>query len=352
LAYFDIFYLPFDAGVLMTRQQWLWLFIWILIFFSIFCVWNKTKLLYKDLNSTESTIVTDNLYKKDINLNALINDDKSVKLSGVVSDKSIKEEIIDAYAKVFDDVKYDELLVQDDIKVDDYGVEMFENFAEDFSHFSSGSISYSGSLVEIDGTTENSVTNGAIAEKVSLLKERNIDVENHLQLEDKTPLDPPLVDDNEEKEDEDNQTDITKESDQNISKTQLKLMKIKRSEKLQKDINAIMKDKRVLFLYAKDVLTSGSKELVDKIIDLVKENNETIIEIGGHTDSDGTRKRNLALSTRRAVAVRDYMISKGVERKLLKAVGYGESRPLVDNTTKENKQKNRRVEFKVIGELK
>ena len=105
-------------------------------------------------------------------------------------------------------------------------------------------------------------------------------------------------------------------------------------------------------LYAKDVLTSGSKELVDKIIDLIKDTNETIIEIGGHTDSDGTKKRNLTLSTKRAVAVKDYIVRKDINHKQLKAVGYGESRPLVENTTKENKQKNRRVEFKVIGELK
>jgi outer membrane protein OmpA-like peptidoglycan-associated protein len=349
LAYFDIFNLPFYIGVLMTRQQWLWLFIWILIFFSIFCVWNKTKLLYKDTNSTKSVVVTDNLYKKDINLNALISDNHTLKLSGVVSDKSIKDEIVDAYSKVFDDVTHDELLVQDDIKVDDYGVEMFENFAEDFSHFSSGYITYSSSLVEIDGTTENSVTNGSIAEKVSLLKERNIDVENHLQLEDTTPVDLPVAED---KEDDKSEENITKESDQNLSKNQQKLIKIKKSDDLQKSINSIMKDKRVEFLYAKDILTSGSKELVDKIIDLIKDANETIIEIGGHTDSDGTKKRNLALSTKRAVAVKDYMVRKDINHKQLKAVGYGESRPLVENTTKENKQKNRRVEFKVIGELK
>ena len=226
----------------MTRQQWLWLFIWILIFFSIFCVWNKTKLLYKDTNSTKSVVVTDNLYKKDINLNALISDNHTLKLSGVVSDKSIKDEIVDAYSKVFDDVTHDELLVQDDIKVDDYGVEMFENFAEDFSHFSSGYITYSSSLVEIDGTTENSVTNGSISEKVSLLKDRNIDVENHLQLEDKTPIDLPVAED---KEDDKSEENTTKKSDQNLSKNQQKLIKIKKSDDLQKSINSSMKDKRV-----------------------------------------------------------------------------------------------------------
>jgi len=331
----------------MTRHQWLWLFIWILIFFSIFCVWNKTKLLYNDSNKTTNLVVTDNLYKKNINLKALKDDLSGVKISGEVSDKSIKDEIIDAYSKVFDSVEQSQLLVKEDIKVDDYGVNMFSNFAEDFSHFSGGYISYDGNLVEIDGETDNSVTRGSITEKISLLKDRNLQIEDHLTLTE------PITKDMPQTKQEDNITkDDVNTSKPKISENQQRLKQIKEVEDIQKSIDSIMQDKRVEFLYAKDVLTSGSKELVDKIIDIAKDDNQTKIEIAGHTDSDGTKKRNLTLSTKRAVAVKNYMISKGIKESQLKAVGYGESRPLVKNTTKKNKQKNRRVEFKVIGESK
>ena len=71
------------------------------------------------------------------------------------------------------------------------------------------------------------------------------------------------------------------------------------------------------------------------------------IEIGGHTDSEGTPERNQRLSDRRAQSVYDYLTRKGVEAKKLVAVGYGETRPLVPNDSAENRAKNRRIEFTV-----
>ena len=73
---------------------------------------------------------------------------------------------------------------------------------------------------------------------------------------------------------------------------------------------------------------------------------ERIIVINGHTDSDGKEKYNVRLSLNRAGAVKQYLVDhQGVAPDRLKVVGYGESMPLKPNTSKENKQLNRRVEI-------
>ena len=73
----------------------------------------------------------------------------------------------------------------------------------------------------------------------------------------------------------------------------------------------------------------------------------TKLRVEGHTDSDGDDASNQALSERRAQAVVDWLVSHGVERHRLLAVGCGERDPLVPNTTAENKRSNRRTEFDI-----
>lgn len=72
------------------------------------------------------------------------------------------------------------------------------------------------------------------------------------------------------------------------------------------------------------------------------------VEVAGHTDSDGPDQANLELSQRRAQAVVDYIVRKGVEPERLVAKGYGESVPIADNATRDGKANNRRVEFTIV----
>jgi OOP family OmpA-OmpF porin len=67
--------------------------------------------------------------------------------------------------------------------------------------------------------------------------------------------------------------------------------------------------------------------------------------VQGFTDSIGTEEYNLGLSQRRADAVRNYLVEKGVDPKIITAKGYGESNPVASNDTKEGRALNRRVEF-------
>jgi outer membrane protein OmpA-like peptidoglycan-associated protein len=71
------------------------------------------------------------------------------------------------------------------------------------------------------------------------------------------------------------------------------------------------------------------------------------ITIEGHTDATGKPDKNQTLSECRANAVKTYLVSKKVAGERLSTSGFGQDKPIADNTTKEGKAKNRRVEFKV-----
>jgi OOP family OmpA-OmpF porin len=71
------------------------------------------------------------------------------------------------------------------------------------------------------------------------------------------------------------------------------------------------------------------------------------VRIEGHTDSTGPEAYNQGLSERRANSVRSYLVSHGVDASRLTTVGYGESRPMADNATREGRALNRRVELQV-----
>ncbi|MEQ9423101.1 MAG: OmpA family protein [Cyclobacteriaceae bacterium] len=73
-----------------------------------------------------------------------------------------------------------------------------------------------------------------------------------------------------------------------------------------------------------------------------------MLQLDGHTDSIGTDEYNMMLSERRANAVKDYLIEKGVSASQLKVVPKGESEPAVPNTSNENRAKNRRVQLKIV----
>ncbi|MGL5116176.1 MAG: OmpA family protein, partial [Beijerinckiaceae bacterium] len=101
----------------------------------------------------------------------------------------------------------------------------------------------------------------------------------------------------------------------------------------------------VLFDTNSDVIRSVSHLLLGKLAAVAKACPSKDIEIGAHTDSDGSDVYNQDLSERRAKSVVEYLVREGVAGTILKAVGYGESRPIAPNDTPENKQKNRRVAF-------
>ena len=73
------------------------------------------------------------------------------------------------------------------------------------------------------------------------------------------------------------------------------------------------------------------------------------VEISGHTDNVGKAAANQKLSENRAKAVKNYLVQKSIAPERILTVGYGSQRPIAPNTTTEGKQKNRRVEFRIIN---
>jgi OOP family OmpA-OmpF porin len=102
----------------------------------------------------------------------------------------------------------------------------------------------------------------------------------------------------------------------------------------------------VNFRSNKAVLLTESEDILNKVAEILLANPEVNVEVGGHTDSDGSVSHNQKLSEMRANKVRDYLVSKGVPATRLTAKGYGESAPVSDNSTPEGKALNRRVELK------
>ena len=103
-------------------------------------------------------------------------------------------------------------------------------------------------------------------------------------------------------------------------------------------------------LFSKDNpnFTQDSYPVLIKIIEILKQHPETQFKIQGHTDSSGDYEANQRLSKTRANAVRNYLISGGIPSENLIAEGFGETRPVASNLTKEGQQLNRRVEIITI----
>ncbi|MFP2898722.1 OmpA family protein [Corallococcus sp. 4LFB] len=107
----------------------------------------------------------------------------------------------------------------------------------------------------------------------------------------------------------------------------------------------------VFFENNKAVIQKRSNAVLDKVAAiLVSHPDLEKVRVEGHTDNTGKPAYNLDLSQRRAEAVVDYLVSKGVQRERLEAKGFGPEQPIADNAKADGRAKNRRVEFKIVGE--
>lgn len=87
---------------------------------------------------------------------------------------------------------------------------------------------------------------------------------------------------------------------------------------------------------------------LDQVADVLRQYNQTYVDVYGHTDSVGSDSFNYGLSERRATAVADYLAMRGVEPARLATRGFGETQPIADNNTEEGRAANRRVEIKIV----
>lgn len=105
-----------------------------------------------------------------------------------------------------------------------------------------------------------------------------------------------------------------------------------------------------LFEFGKSELKAGAQANLDRLADVLKKESKGQIVIEGHTDSIGSNAYNQALSQRRAEAVREYLIGRGVPAHQVSAIGKGEDFPVASNGNSAGRQQNRRVEVVVETE--
>jgi outer membrane protein OmpA-like peptidoglycan-associated protein len=121
---------------------------------------------------------------------------------------------------------------------------------------------------------------------------------------------------------------------------------------IKKEVKTLFKKalQGIQFETGKTAIKKTSFDLLDLIAKVLIDNPSYLIEIRGHTDNVGQPAANLVMSENRAAAVRDYLISKGVNAARMTSHGFGDTQPIAPNKTTAGKAKNRRVEFIVSFE--
>lgn len=114
------------------------------------------------------------------------------------------------------------------------------------------------------------------------------------------------------------------------------------------EIGQVVRLNNVFFDFDKWSLRPESFVELDRVVKLLNENPAIEIEMSAHTDNRGSDEYNFKLSDNRARSVMEYIISKGIAANRIISQGYGETKPQVNNDTDENRQLNRRVEFKIL----
>ena len=120
-------------------------------------------------------------------------------------------------------------------------------------------------------------------------------------------------------------------------------------ERVGEGIKVTLGENTVNFDFNSSNLTTVAKTNLDKLVGVLESNPDTNINVYGHTDSKGSDEYNQSLSEKRANSVISYLVSKGIAKSRLFAMGVGEKEPIADNSTDAGRAKNRRVEFAITA---
>ena len=103
----------------------------------------------------------------------------------------------------------------------------------------------------------------------------------------------------------------------------------------------------VTFAVDSTTISPQMRDVLDRVAQSMIQYPNSLVDVMGHTDSTGSDQYNLDLSRRRAEAVSNFLVSRGVARARLESIGYGEQYPVADNTTESGRAQNRRVEIRI-----
>lgn len=122
------------------------------------------------------------------------------------------------------------------------------------------------------------------------------------------------------------------------------------AETCERAFSRLLDGKTINFETGSAAISPSSRQLLDSLATVALRCDRYSIEVSGHTDNQGSRELNMALSQQRADAVAAYLAGQGVARERLTARGYGPDRPRVSNATEAGQAANRRIDFNVGGE--
>ncbi|KOY88014.1 hypothetical protein AD998_02200 [bacterium 336/3] len=135
----------------------------------------------------------------------------------------------------------------------------------------------------------------------------------------------------------------------------LNLEKVANYQEIQQDlllspieIGQTIRLNNIFFDTDKFQLKNESTAELNRLVKVLQENSSLNIEVSGHTDAIGNEQKNIQLSQNRADAVKNYLVSKGINNTRLASKGYGKSKPVASNSTEQDRQQNRRVEFSIV----
>ena len=188
------------------------------------------------------------------------------------------------------------------------------------SNYKEGFIKYENKTLTIDGTVDDKA---AKAEIEALLKLGGINYINNTKV---------------------TNSQTTAEEEATRDQAQKEVIEI------EAEIKKVIDLENINFELNKAALTEKSLSTISHISSILQDHPTVNVEIAGHTDNSGDDTYNLNLSQSRVDTVKKQLIKMEIDASRLKAVGYGETQPLVSNDTEENRRLNRRVEFKIIGE--
>ena len=114
------------------------------------------------------------------------------------------------------------------------------------------------------------------------------------------------------------------------------------------EVGTLIELKNVNFERGAYDLLPESYMILNDLVTLLESNTKMKIELAGHTDAIGGTQTNLKLSENRVESVKKFLTDNGIKSNRVKGVGYGGKRPVAKNNTEEGREKNRRVEFKVL----
>lgn len=113
----------------------------------------------------------------------------------------------------------------------------------------------------------------------------------------------------------------------------------------QRQLNALLNNAQISFASGNAIIKKASYELLNQLAQTAQVCPNALLEVAGHTDSQGRKQKNLQLSRERAQSVAKWLVKSGINKQRIETIGYGSERPIADNDTELGRSKNRRIEF-------